>query len=66
VSEVEPGRYAVAGRPGPALVARLAAWLAGRDALLTELRVGRPSLEEVYLDLTGESAERAERSGRAE
>jgi ABC-2 type transport system ATP-binding protein len=66
VSEVEPGRYAVAGRPGPALVARLAAWLAGRDALLTELRVGRPSLEEVYLDLTGESAERAERAERAE
>jgi ABC-2 type transport system ATP-binding protein len=61
VHEVEPGRYAVAvaGAPGPALVARLTAWLAEREALLTELSVGRRSLEDVYLELTGVPAELA-------
>ena len=53
--EVEPGHYAVAGAPSPALVARLAAWLAGQEAQLTELRVGGRSLEDVYLELTAGS-----------
>jgi ABC-2 type transport system ATP-binding protein len=59
VREVEPGRYAVAGAPSPALVARLTAWLAAREAQLTELSVGRRSLEDVYLELTGVPAELA-------
>jgi len=52
VREVEPGRYAVDAEATPALLAELAAWLNQRDALLTELRVGRRSLEETYLRLT--------------
>jgi ABC-2 type transport system ATP-binding protein len=59
VREVEPGRYAVAGAPSPVLVARLTAWLAAREAQLTELSVGRRSLEDVYLELTGVPAELA-------
>jgi len=39
--------------PDPALVAALAAWLAGRGLLLTELRLGSASLEERYLELVG-------------
>jgi hypothetical protein len=54
---VEPGRYAVAAVPSPALVARLTAWLAAHEAQLTELTVGRRSLEDVYLELTGVPAE---------
>ena len=44
---------------GRALVARLTAWLADREAQLTELSVGRRSLEDVYLELTGVPAELA-------
>ena len=36
-------------------MARLAAWLAGQDVLLTELTAGGQSLEEAYLALTAES-----------
>ena len=57
VREEEPGRYAVAGAPSPALIARLTAWLAAQEAQLTELTVGRRSLEDVYLELTGVPAE---------
>jgi ABC-2 type transport system ATP-binding protein len=57
VREEEPGRYAVAGVPSPALVARLTAWLAAQEAQVTELTVGRRSLEDVYLELTGVPAE---------
>lgn len=38
--------------PSPARVAELAAWLASRDALLTELRAGSRSLEQAFLTLT--------------
>jgi hypothetical protein len=34
-------------------VASLAAWCAGQDVLLAELRVGAASLEERYLELVG-------------
>ena len=57
VREVAPGRYAVDAAATPALLARLAAWLSEREALLTELRVGRRSLEETYLRLTRASEE---------
>lgn len=39
--------------PGPALVAALAGWCAGRGLLLVELHVGAASLEERYLELVG-------------
>ncbi|HEY5627954.1 MAG TPA: ABC transporter ATP-binding protein [Candidatus Limnocylindrales bacterium] len=42
--------------PDPALVARLAAWCAGRGLLITELRLGSASLEERYLELVGADA----------
>lgn len=54
VSEPEPGHY-VAATPGtPEVVAGIAGWLAGRGLPLEDLRVGRASLEEVYLRLTRE------------
>ncbi len=56
VTEGPPGRYRVAAAASPALTARLAAWLAGRDATLTDLRAGR-SLEEAYLAAVGEPPE---------
>jgi ABC-2 type transport system ATP-binding protein len=55
VVERSPGRYAVAAAPSPGLTARLARWLAERDATLTDLRSSR-SLEEAYLQLVGADA----------
>jgi len=49
VTEEEPGRYLVSAAATPSLTAALAAWLAGRDATMTDLRSGR-TLEEVYLE----------------
>jgi ABC-2 type transport system ATP-binding protein len=51
-AELRPGEYAVDGPVTPALVATVTAWLAEHDALLVELRVGRQSLEDVFLRLT--------------
>jgi ABC-2 type transport system ATP-binding protein len=51
--EPEPGRYLVDAEATPARLAHLAAWLAERDALMTELHTGRRSLEDTYLRLTG-------------
>jgi ABC-2 type transport system ATP-binding protein len=50
--EVRPGEYVLDGQIGPATVAALTAWLADRDVLLADLRVGRQSLEDVFLHLT--------------
>ncbi len=57
VVEVRPGRHHVHAANDPALVARLAAWLAERDVRLGELQAGRRSLEDVFLALTGRSAD---------
>jgi ABC-2 type transport system ATP-binding protein len=54
--EVRPGEYVADGRINPSTVAGLAAWLAEHDALLAELRVGRQSLEDVFLRLTTDSS----------
>jgi ABC-2 type transport system ATP-binding protein len=54
VTEGPPGRYRVTAAATPALTARLAAWLAERDAALTDLRAGR-TLEEAYLAIVGEA-----------
>ncbi len=53
VREVEPGRYVVTGEVSPALVATVTSWLASKDALPEDVRVGGRSLEDVFLDLTG-------------
>ncbi len=52
VVELHPGEYAVTVDPTPALVADLAAWWRDEDVSIGELRVGRRSLEEVFLRLT--------------
>jgi len=53
VTEPSPGSYVVVGAVGPTTVAALASWLAERDVLATRLTVGRRTLEDVFLDLTG-------------
>ncbi|RMI13700.1 ABC transporter ATP-binding protein [Cellulomonas triticagri] len=53
VRETAPGDYAVDHPASPALLAALATWCAGRDVLLTRVDVGRRTLEDVFLDLTG-------------
>ena len=56
VREVRAGFYVVTtDTPTPFLVAQVTAWLAGHDALLTELRVGAGGLEDVFLALTEEN-----------
>jgi len=52
-TETSPGTYAVVGPVGPATVASLTGWLAAHDVLATGLTVGRRTLEDVFLDLTG-------------
>lgn len=54
VTEDRPGRYVVHADGDPALVARLAGWLAARDVRLGELQAGKRSLEDVFLKLTTE------------
>jgi ABC-2 type transport system ATP-binding protein len=65
--EARPGEYVVDGAIGPATVATLTSWLAERDVLLAELRVGQQSLEDVFLRLTanGEAERQAARPGGA-
>ncbi len=53
VAEPQDGSYTVTGAVEPAAVAALTAWLAERGALVTRLTVGRRTLEDVFLDLTG-------------
>ena len=50
--EEEPGDYLVDVEATPGRVAALTAWLADRGVLLSDLRVGRQSLEDVFLRLT--------------
>ncbi|MFB7797755.1 ABC transporter ATP-binding protein [Isoptericola nanjingensis] len=53
VTEPQPGSYVVAGPAGPRTLAVLTAWLADHDVLASRLTVGRRTLEDVFLDLTG-------------
>ena len=53
------GRYVLDGRhPNPTAVAELATWFATRDILVAELRTTGATLEERYLELTGERSRR--------
>jgi len=56
VAEVREGEYVVDGALSPVMVAQLTAWLAMQDVTLRELRAGAPSLEELFLRLTGGGA----------
>lgn len=58
VSEVAPGEYLVSAAGSPSLVAALAAWLAEHDLPLADLRAGRQRLEDVFLRLVDDPAER--------
>jgi ABC-2 type transport system ATP-binding protein len=60
VEESRLGRYVVHAPADPALVARLATWLADHDVLLGELQAGKRSLEDVFLRITAEEARRRE------
>jgi len=55
VTEDAPGEYVASGHVDPAVVAALASWCAERDVLTTRIWVGRRTLEDVFLDLTGRS-----------
>ena len=56
VTEISPGDYLVGTVGTPAVVAALTAWLAEQDLPLGDLRVGRQTLEDVFLRLTESAA----------
>ncbi|MET0236456.1 MAG: ABC transporter ATP-binding protein [Kibdelosporangium sp.] len=53
VAEAVPGTYIVTGRVDPQVVSTVTAWCAQQGVLAEELNVGRRSLEDVFLELTG-------------
>jgi ABC-2 type transport system ATP-binding protein len=53
VREPSPGWYLVSGRADPQVLSAVTAWCAQQGVLAEELRVGRRSLEDVFLELTG-------------
>jgi len=54
VAESKPGEYIVHAAPSPELVAALTAWLRDHGVALGDLRAGRRTLEEVFLQVTSE------------
>jgi ABC-2 type transport system ATP-binding protein len=54
VVESRPGEYVVHAASSPELVAALTAWLRDHGVALGDLRAGRRSLEEVFLQVTSE------------
>jgi ABC-2 type transport system ATP-binding protein len=63
VVETSAGEYRVDAPGDPQLIATLTAWLAARDQLLADLRVGRKRLEDVFLRLTAEGEDQGEDEG---
>lgn len=53
VDEPEPGRYAVTGDVPETAAGTVTTFLLARDAPVHSLRIGRRSLDDVYLELTG-------------
>jgi ABC-2 type transport system ATP-binding protein len=53
VRESAPGMYVVLGSVDPQVVSTVTAWCAQQGVLPEELQVGRRTLEEVFLELTG-------------
>ncbi len=59
VVETSPGSYAAPTGASPAAVAAVASWLAERSLPLTEMKAGRPSLEQLYLALSAGASSQA-------
>jgi ABC-2 type transport system ATP-binding protein len=55
VAEAAPGRYVLRGPLEPQTLATVTAWCASQGVLPHDLTVGRRTLEQVFLDLTGRS-----------
>ncbi|MFI2751816.1 ABC transporter ATP-binding protein [Cellulomonas sp. P22] len=55
VHEPAPGEYTVTGPVTPTTLAALTAWCAAHDVLVTRTSIGRHTLEDAFLDLTGRS-----------
>jgi ABC-2 type transport system ATP-binding protein len=55
VDEPTPGRYVLRGPLEPQTLATVTAWCASHGVLPQDLTVGRRTLEQVFLDLTGRS-----------
>jgi ABC-2 type transport system ATP-binding protein len=55
VSEQSPGDYLVSGPVDPRVLSTVTAWCAAQGVMPEGLTVGRRSLEDVFLDLTGRS-----------
>jgi ABC-2 type transport system ATP-binding protein len=53
VAEISSGRYLVEGAVTPELLAQLTSWCAAHGVLAEGLQVGRRTLEDVFLELTG-------------
>jgi ABC-2 type transport system ATP-binding protein len=55
IEETPPGRYVVTGTVDAAVLASVTSWCASRGVLPERLSVGRRTLEDVFLELTGRS-----------
>ena len=53
IAELSPGAYVLSGTVDPQVVSTVTAWCAQQGVLAEELHVGRRSLEDVFLELTG-------------
>ncbi len=53
IEEPTPGAYLLSGTVDPQVVSAVTAWCAQQGVLAEELHVGRRSLEDVFLELTG-------------
>jgi ABC-2 type transport system ATP-binding protein len=51
--EDDPGRYVITGEVTPQLLASLTAWCASQEVMAEDISVGRRTLEDVFLELTG-------------
>jgi ABC-2 type transport system ATP-binding protein len=58
VAEPTPGRYVLRGAVEPQTLATVTAWCASHEVMPQQLSVGKRSLEEVFLELTGSAAVR--------
>jgi ABC-2 type transport system ATP-binding protein len=53
VRETAPGRYVVTATVSPQLLATVTSWCAAHDVMPENLQIGRRSLEDVFVELTG-------------
>ena len=56
LSEPQPGCYLVEGRIDPQVVATVTSWCAARSVMPRDLAIGRRTLEQAVLALTGDGA----------